>query len=70
VRPSDPLATSLQIEARSVMARGEWTVAIDARTRVTGTRDEFRVEAELEAREGAALVFARRWDERVPRRGL
>ena len=69
LRPGDPLSTSLQIEARSVMARGDWSVAIDARTRVTGTLHELRVEAELEAREGDALVFSRRWNERIPREG-
>jgi hypothetical protein len=51
------------------MARGEWSVAVDVRTRVSGTRDELRVESELEAHEGGALVFSRRWDERIPREG-
>jgi hypothetical protein len=69
VRPADPLSTALQIEARSAMARGDWRVSIDARTRVTGTRDALRVEAELEAREGEHLLFSRRWDERIPREG-
>ena len=70
IQPADPLGAAIQIEARSLMVRGEWRVAIDARTRVTGTRDELRVEAELEAREGEELVFSRRWDERIPREGI
>ena len=52
------------------MARGTWSVSIDTRTRVTSTREEFRVEAELRAREGDREVFARRWDERIPRQGI
>ena len=58
VRESDPLA------------RGAWSVSIETRTRVTATRDAFRVEAELRAREGDREVFARRFDESVTRRGV
>jgi hypothetical protein len=70
IRSDDPLSAELEIASASAVARGTWRVAIDARTRVTATREHFRVEAELRAREGECLVFARRWDERVPRRGL
>jgi putative CocE/NonD family hydrolase len=70
IRPSDPLSAALEISSASSVARGTWSVSIDTRTRVTATREEFRVEAELRAREGDREVFARRWDERVPREGL
>jgi hypothetical protein len=70
IRPDDPLAAKLEIESRSCVARGSWRVEIDACTRVSASRWEFRVEAELRAREGDREVFARRWDERIPRQGL
>jgi putative CocE/NonD family hydrolase len=66
----DPLSAELEIESASCVARGSWRVEIDARTRITASLREFRVEAELRAREGDREVFARSWDERIPREGL
>ena len=70
IHPSDPLSVELEITSASCVARGTWSVSIDTRTRVTATREAFRVEAELRAREGDREVFARRWDERIPREGI
>jgi len=70
IRPSDPLSVDLEIASASCVARGTWSVSIATRTRVTATREHFRVETELRAREGDRQVFARQWDERIPREGV
>jgi hypothetical protein len=70
IGPGDPLSAELEIASASCLARGAWSVSIDTRTRVTASREAFRVESELRAREGEREVFARRWDERIPREGL
>lgn len=70
IRADDPLAAEIEITSASLARRGGWQAAVDARTRITATRESFRVEAELRAREGDAPVFSRRWDERIPREGL
>jgi hypothetical protein len=70
IRADDPLAAEIEITSASLARRGAWQVGVDAHTRVTASRESFRVEAELRAREGDAPVFSRRWDERIPREGL
>jgi hypothetical protein len=70
VHPSDPLAARAETLHVSLVRRGSWQVRVETRTRVCADRERFFVEAELAAHEGGAEVFARRWDERVPRRGI
>jgi uncharacterized protein len=69
IRPDDALSAEVEIEHVSALRRDDWQVQVRTRTRTTATREEFRVEAELEAREAGRPVLVRRWDERVPRRG-
>jgi putative CocE/NonD family hydrolase len=66
----DPLSAEARIRHVSVARRGDWSVQVETRTRVSASADALRVEAELSASEGGAEVFARSWDERVPRRGF
>lgn len=47
--------------------RGSWNVRTETRTALTATRDHFLLRATLDAFEGEARVFARSWDERIPR---
>jgi len=70
IRPDDPLSASVEIEHVTTMRRSTWDVRVRTRTRTTATRDEIRIEAKLEAREGGRELLVRRWDERVPRHGL
>jgi hypothetical protein len=69
IRADDPLSAEIDLEHVSVARRGSWDVRIRTRNRTTAERDAFRVESELEAFEGGRAVFARRWDERIPRHG-
>jgi hypothetical protein len=53
-----------------VSRRGDWSVRVETRTRLTSTKDTFRVEAELHAFSDGREVFQRCFDERIPRRGV
>jgi uncharacterized protein len=66
----DPLSAEAEFEHTGVLRRGSWSVRVETRSRITASREAFRVEAELRGFEGDAPVFARRWDERIPRRGI
>jgi len=70
IRDDDPLAALAETEHVSVLGRGDWSVRVETRQRITASAESFRLEAELRACEGEREVFARRWDERVPRRGV
>jgi uncharacterized protein len=50
-----------------LLRRGDWEVQIKARTRLSSTRQNFHLQADLEAYEGNLLVFSRHWEETIPR---
>ena len=47
--------------------RGEWEVHTLTRTLMTSDADNFRIRATLDAWEGDTRIFARTWDEMIPR---
>jgi len=48
--------------------RGDWRIETVTRTTVTSDPRQFKVRATLDAYEGDARVFARSWDEHIPRK--
>jgi uncharacterized protein len=70
IHPDDPLRARSAMRQRTVLRRGDWSVAIDTAIDVSCTRDAFRVEAKLSASEGERSLFERAWDEQVLRRGV
>ncbi|MER0239456.1 CocE/NonD family hydrolase [Fulvimarina sp. MAC8] len=48
--------------------RGKWQIETVTRTTLTATKDAFLIRASLDAYEGEARVFARSWDETIPRK--
>jgi putative CocE/NonD family hydrolase len=70
IHPDDPLRARAAIEQRTDLRRGDWSVAVETAVEISCTRDEFRVEARVAASEAGRRVFARSWDERVPRVGI
>jgi len=63
----DPRKAQNEIAQRAEFRRGEWSVRVESRIRMWATPEAFRLQAELDAYEGGARVFARSWDEHVPR---
>ncbi|MGJ7456714.1 CocE/NonD family hydrolase [Halomonas sp. RA08-2] len=47
--------------------RGDWEVHTLTRTRLTSDSDNFRIRATLDAWEGDTRIYARTWDEIIPR---
>ncbi|MCG6659699.1 CocE/NonD family hydrolase [Halomonas campisalis] len=54
-------------EWQRTFQRGDWTVHTLTRTLMTSDAETFRIRATLDAWEGETRVFARTWDETIPR---
>ncbi len=67
---SDPLSARAEVRQRMSLRRGEWQVRIAVRTELSADAEAFTLRAELRAHEGETEIFARDWDERIPRDGL
>lgn len=67
IKPDDPLSARLDTHYVRRYRRKGWDVRVETRITVTSTRDEFRVEATLEAKEGSRVEMARSFDVSVPR---
>jgi len=67
ITDGDPLSAQLEYRNRTDFKRDGWNPAIETRTRLSATKDEFRLEADMTAYEGEAKVFERKWDYKIPR---
>jgi putative CocE/NonD family hydrolase len=67
IRPDDPLSARAAVRTEKEFARGRWSVRIVSEVSMGVTRDAFRITASLTAFEGRNQVFARSWDEEIPR---
>mgnify|MGYP006278754431 CR=1 FL=1 len=56
-----------EVEQVRSFRRGTWRVETVTRTTLTSTEESFLIRATLDAYEGDARVFAKSWDEEVPR---
>jgi hypothetical protein len=70
VRDGDPLSARIATRRRVGYRRGDWSVRIETRMDLTSDRESFRLQADLDAFEGASRVFSRSWDVRIPRDGV
>jgi hypothetical protein len=64
---ADPLSARAENVQTIVLRRGDWTVRIETRTRLSATTGAFQLRAELEAYEGDACIFSRDWNHTIPR---
>ncbi len=56
-----------EVTGKRGFRRGDWEVRTVTRTVLSSTRTHFRIRATLDAYEGDARIFARSWDEMIPR---
>ena len=63
----DPLSARLDTHYIRRYRREDWSVTIDTRIAMTATRDDFVLNANLDAREGDNIVHQRDWSLRIPR---
>jgi putative CocE/NonD family hydrolase len=67
IKGDDPLSADNFIHWTVRRGRGNWRVRIETRTRMRATREDFLIDAELDAYEDERRVFGRNWHARVPR---
>ncbi len=67
VEEDDPLSAVAELSRTETISRDTWRVGIETQTRLSCTRDAFRLQATLRAREGANEVSHREWDLSIPR---
>jgi putative CocE/NonD family hydrolase len=67
IKPDDPLSARGVITTQKEFGRGAWRVRIECQTTMSLTRRKIRITATLKAYEGRKEVFARSWDEAMPR---
>jgi uncharacterized protein len=67
IRTDDPLSADITIKWTQALARGEWRVRTETETRFRATRDEFLIDATLDAFEGDKRVYTQIWDRRIKR---
>jgi len=63
----DPLSARHRIVQQTQLRRGSWEIRIESDIRLSADGEHFRFQAELDAFEGGTRIFARSWDERIPR---
>lgn len=67
IHPDDPLSARQDFSLVGALGRAGWQTEVRALSALSATREEFVLEARLEALEGDEVVFAWRWDRRFPR---
>ena len=67
IKPDDPLSARAETHWTQTLSRDDWSVRTEAFQSQSATRTHFIVTARLEAYDGNELVFARDWEEKIPR---
>jgi len=70
IREGDPLSSRAEILHRCHLRRGDWSIRVMNRLKLSGTIESFRIEAVLVATENGREVARRRWDTIIPREGV
>jgi hypothetical protein len=70
IREDDPLSAEAEVVHKAECSRGEWRVRLRTIHRLSATRRDFRLRAEIEAWEGEERAFHRSWDRSIPRLGV
>ncbi len=64
---NDPLSAQTEFVQTTTLQRGDWSVRIECRTRLTATQESFQFTGDLEAFEGQAPFARREWILTIPR---
>ncbi|MDV7144837.1 CocE/NonD family hydrolase [Tropicimonas sp. TH_r6] len=67
IHPDDPNSATGTSRWRQSYARGDWLAELETTVTVTASRDVWRIEANLVARDAEGLVAERNWAEDIPR---
>jgi len=66
----DPLSAQAEFDQTTLLRRGDWSVRLECRTRLTGTATTFQFSCDLVAYEGEETVSRRDWTVAIPRQFL
>jgi len=66
----DALSAETELAQSSTLRRGDWSIRLECRTRLTATSEAFQFSGELQAFEGAAPFASRNWVLAIPRKLL
>jgi hypothetical protein len=67
IKDDDPTSAVGEMRRAETKRRGDWQVRLETWMRLTCTRDAFRLQAGLNAREGETEVCRREWDHMIAR---
>ncbi len=67
IKADDPLSADITIHWTQKLARGDWRVRTETETRFRATKEEFLIQATLDAYEGDMRVYSQNWDRRIKR---
>ena len=65
--PDDPLSATASLNWRKEFSRGDWKVEVHALTEMSVTRENYIIQATLDAFEGSDKVFSNQWGCEIPR---
>jgi hypothetical protein len=68
INENDPLSAQAEFTQSSSMRRSDWSVRVEARTRLAATAESFQFIGDLEAFEGERPFAQRHWALTLPRR--
>ncbi len=67
----EPLSARARVDYRVALGRGgDWDTRIDTRFELTATETDFLLTAHAEARDGGVRVWAKSWEDTIPRDGV
>jgi len=64
---NDPLSAVAVLNHVQTLSRNEWQIRVETHMRLSCTRDDYRLQATLQASDGANEVCRRDWDRSIPR---
>lgn len=64
---NDPLSAETELDQTTVLRRGDWSIRIECRMRLSATAEVFQLAGDLVASEGGATVVRRDWRVALPR---
>jgi hypothetical protein len=67
IEEDDPLSAVAELWRAETISRDAWRIRIETLTRLSCTKDAFRLQATLRAHEGTNEVCHREWDCSIPR---
>jgi hypothetical protein len=67
IKSDDPLAADNFIHWTTRRGRGDWQVRVETRTRMRASREDFVIDADLDAYEGERRAFSRDWHVKIRR---